>query len=520
MITIPDIIQQQVAVRPDQAALIESPNGVHRQLTYRELDVLSSAFAKRLHQNGVRPAETVLVFVPMSISLYVCLLGIFRLGVTAVFLDPSAGLKHINDCCQIQLPRAFLGTWKAHLLRLASPALRRIPLHFWISSDSKRLAGVGSLSATILAPEPDTPALITFTSGSTGKPKAAVRTHGFLIAQHHALSEAIALQPGERDLTTLPIFVLANLASGVTSILPDADMSRPGFIDSHRVARQIERYHPTRSGGSPAFYERLLTVSQNEKSPLLPFQKIYTGGAPVFPSLLEKIQEAAPQANVVAVYGSTEAEPISHIDWKQISSDDLKAMRSGKGLLVGQPVPQIEVAILHDQWGQSLGLLTASEFENKRVPLVQSGEICVTGEHVLKGYLNGQGDSETKFKVDDKTWHRTGDAGYLDDSGRLWLLGRCTARVEDSRGTLYPFTVECVAQTYPFVRRSAFLGKDNQRFLAIEYSRDLSKAEHDEILHALDWAYIDRLIPLKKIPVDKRHNAKVDYPALWSLISP
>ena len=503
---------------PDQPALIESPNGVHRELTYRELDVLSSAFAKRLYQNGVRPAETVLVFVPMSISLYVCLLGIFRLGATAVFLDPSAGLKHINDCCQIQRPRAFLGTWKAHLLRLASPALRHIPLHFWISSDPKRPAGVGSLPATISTPQTDTPALITFTSGSTGKPKAAMRTHGFLIAQHQALSEAIDLKPGESDLATLPIFVLANLASGVTSILPDADMSRPGLIDSRCVARQIERYRPTRSEGSPAFYERLLSAPQNETSSLLSFQNIYTGGAPIFPSLLEKIQKAAPQANVVAVYGSTEAEPISHIDWKQISSDDLKAMRSGKGLLVGQPVPQIEVAILHDQWGQPLGQLTVSEFEKKRVPLGQHGEICVTGEHVLKGYLNGQGDSETKFKVDDKTWHRTGDAGYLDESGRLWLLGRCAARVEDSRGTLYPFTVECVAQTYPFVRRSAFLGKDNQRFLAVEYSQVPTTAERDTLLHSLKWAHIDRLIPLKNIPVDRRHNAKVDYPSLLRII--
>lgn len=83
----------------------------------------------------------------------------------------------------------------------------------------------------------------------------------------------------------------------------------------------------------------------------------------------------------------------------------------------------------------------------------------------------------------------------------------------------YPLTVECVAQTYSFIKRSAFLGKDNYRFLAVEYSRDPFKAEYDGIRDALEWAHIDRLFPLKRMSVDKRHNAKVDYPTLWSLIS-
>ena len=77
----------------------------------------------------------------------------------------------------------------------------------------------------------ETPALVTFTSGSTGAPKAAVRTHGFLLEQHRVLAESLRLTPDDLDLTTLPIFVLANLGSGVCSLIPDADLRHPGAIE-------------------------------------------------------------------------------------------------------------------------------------------------------------------------------------------------------------------------------------------------------------------------------------------------
>ena len=81
----------------------------------------------------------------------------------------------------------------------------------------------------------DDEALITFTSGSTGAAKAAVRTHGFLLAQHAVLARDLELQAGEVDLTTLPIFVLANLASGVCSVIPDVDMRAPADADPARL---------------------------------------------------------------------------------------------------------------------------------------------------------------------------------------------------------------------------------------------------------------------------------------------
>ena len=118
---------------------------------------------------------------------------------------------------------------------------------------------------------------------------------------------------------------------------------------------------------------------------------------------------------------------------------------AGAGLLAGPPVSSIRLRILPDRWGDALGPWTTEHLESQQLPSGQPGEIVVSGDHVLPGYLDGVGDSESKIHVDGRVWHRTGDAGYVDDRGRLWLLGRCSAKVSDSHGVVYPFAVEAAA---------------------------------------------------------------------------
>src|SRR5690606_19153868 len=134
--------------------------------------------------------------------------------------------------------------------------------------------------------------------------------------------------------------------------------------------------------------------------------------------------------------------------------------------------------------------------------------------HVLPGYLHGAGDRETKFRVDGRIWHRTGDAGCLDERGRLWLLGRAQARLSDDRGTLYPFAVEAAACAVAGVRRSALVQVDGKRVLVIEPAAKAPSDLPAIISRQLAWAHLDQVRPMKSIPVDKRHNAKIDYPAL------
>lgn len=516
------VLHAHAASRPKDAAIIEAAGRGERVTSFAQLDADAARAASLLLRHGLRPGDAVLVFHPMSAELYAALIALFRLRMVAMFLDPSAGREHIERCCALNPPKGFIASTKAHLLRLWSPALRRIPIRFvigWSVPGAVKWSRARALepSAEIMECDANTPALLTFTSGSTGQPKAAVRTHGFLLAQHRVLAESLELTAGDVDLATMPIVLLANLGSGVTSLIPNADLRFPGRIDPGPVVAQIQSSEATSSVASPAFFECLARYC-SEKSLALPsFQKLFTGGAPVFPRLLDQMQAMAPNADVVAVYGSTEAEPIAHVSRRHLQPEDLRAMLAGRGLLAGVPVEAIAVRILRDQWGRPLAPITAADFAEQCQAAGEPGEIVVSGGHVLSGYLHGQGDEETKFRVDGRVWHRTGDAGYLDATGRLWLLGRCVARIRDALGELYPFAAETALYQNGAVRRAAMVSHQGKRVLAIEFF-DGHAADVAALRQELAWTKVEEIRVCKRIPVDKRHNAKIDYPALAALL--
>jgi acyl-CoA synthetase (AMP-forming)/AMP-acid ligase II len=520
---IAEVLRHQAHSRPNAIAIRDTLRGREREWTFAQLEEASARTASLLRSKELKLGDHVLVFVPISAELYIALAAVFRLGLVATFLDPSAGRQHINDCCERVVPQAFIGTAESHLLRIMSPALRRIPRHF--TTNFPVPSAISLHRAARLEPDGDivpcderTPALLTFTSGSTGRAKAMVRTHGFLLQQHRVLEKNLKLQDGEGELSTLPIFVLANLASGVTSIIPDVDLGRPGSVDAARIIPQIHLHSPIRAAASPAFFERLCDYCESHKVTLPSLKAVYTGGAPVMTQLMRRLQNVAPQADIVAVYGSTEAEPIAHLAHKEISDGDCAAIRDGKGLLAGVPVEEIQLQIVPDRWGTPLGPFTGSQFQALLMPSSAIGEIVVSGAHVVQGYLHGQHEEETKFRVDGTVWHRTGDAGYLDEGGRLWLVGRCAARLHDKRGVIYPFQVECAAQEFALVERAAFVAHGEQRVLVVQPTAARAKVNIEKIVETLSWACIDKVVVVKQLPLDKRHNAKIEYSALHKLL--
>lgn len=512
---------------PDLPAIIEPAAGGARVTTYDDLERRSARAARLLSRKGLRPGDAVLLLVPMSSELYVALLAVLRLGMVVVALDAAGGAEHIERCCALWPPRGLIASSKAHLLRLVSPALERIPLKLaagWPVLGATRWAlHEGMRPLTDVVPVgPDAPALLTFTSGSTGRPKGVVRSHGALWAQHRALSNALALPREGIDLATLPIFLLGNLASRVTSLVPDADLRRPGEVDPGPVVRQIQEHGVTSSAASPAFFERLAIYCIENGLTLPGLRKLFTGGAPVFPRLLEQLQRMAPNAEVVALYGSTEAEPIAHLPRHEMGDEDRAATLAGGGLLAGPPVPEVSLRIVPDAWGRPLGPFTRAEFDSLCLAPGQVGEIVVTGEHVLKGYLGGKGDHETKFRVGDhapwrgagEVWHRTGDAGYLDARGRLWLLGRCVGRIDDAHGRLYPFAAEAAAYQDAHVKRAAVVGHQGRRVLVLQWHDPARPGDAEAVRRALAWANFSEVRVWGRLPVDARHNAKIDYPEL------
>jgi acyl-CoA synthetase (AMP-forming)/AMP-acid ligase II len=469
----------------------------------------------------------VLVLGPMSIDLYTAVVALFRVGATAVFADPSSGFRNFDACVARVRPHAFAGVPRAHLLRVVSPARRAVPVKLTMADVVD--GGSGCVPAAADSPVPranDSPAIITFTSGATGTPKAAVRSHGFLLAQHRALTRTLALEAGDVDMAALPIVLLANLASGVTSIIPDADLRAPGAIRPGPVLHQMHRRRAGRIVASPAFLERLVEALERSGECLVHVRRIVTGGAPVFPALLDRLARVAPSASIVAVYGSTEAEPIASVDRRDIGVGAREAMRTGAGLLAGVPAPGVELRILPDRWGSPQRFSSPADFDRAGLGHGQPGEIVVAGDHVLGGYLDGVGDDETKIHAGDRVWHRTGDAGYFDAAGRLWLLGRCAARVQDSDGVVYPFAVECAASDIAGVARSALVRHHGRRLLVVEPRADgggmrAAPAAGDlraALMERLAWARLSDVRIVGRVPVDRRHNAKVDYPALARML--
>ena len=507
---------------PDAEAIIESAHGRDRITTFAELAHRGQQFAALFESDGLRRGDTALIFVPMSATLYEILLGLWAVGASASFLDPASGGTAFERASEILPSAAFIGTPRAQMLRLSSSALRRIPLAYTVGPALPRtrsLHGARSLepNGSIVDVGPDSPALVTFTSGSTGTPKAAVRTHSFLQSQYEVLQNHLCLKPGQRDLATLPVFALADLASGATMIVPEADLRSPGSIDAPRVLNQIDRLGVSRITASPAFLERLADECERRGQTIGSLMTLHTGGGPVFPRLLDRLRVIAPNARISAVFGSTEAEPISELRADDLNAETRRTVASGGGLPAGFPIAEIELRIVQATWGEPLGSLTQPLFDAMTSEPGEAGEIVVSGPHVLKGYLAGAGDAENKFDVDGTRWHRTGDAGYLDATGRLWLLGRAGERILDTRGVVYPFSVEAVALQDPAVRRAALVSVENLRVLAVEWVTP-GHAMADA-MDTLAIEGVDLIVPVDHIPVDTRHNSKVDYPALRRFLS-
>lgn len=465
----------------DRPALID-PRG--RALTFRQLKERVSAFAGGLVDLGLRPGDRVVLLVPMSFELYVCLLALFHVGATAVLVDPKAPVEDILSRFR---PVALIGAPIAHLLRLKIPSLRGLGLY--VSTGFTPLPH-WRLSTVRGAPPPidpgDHPALLTFTTGSTGSPKAIARSHGFLLQQHRILKDHMDLHEEDVDFPTLPVFLLHSLAGGATCVLPDADLRKVGSVDPRRVVAQMVREGVTSMAGSPAFLgplaRHLVQTGQTNRT----VRRIDTGGARVAAPVLRDLCAAFPEADITVLYGSSEAEPIALLDGRA-SLDELEAgERSGRGALVGTPVEAIDVRIDDD-------------------------EILVAGPHVNpRYYQDPEADAKHKVRDGDRIWHRTGDAGFLDEQGRLWLVGRAGRRIAGR----WPMTVEAPAELLPFVKKAALVDIDGAPQVACE----ISGAPSDWAAQVEAAAGVPAFA-LPQIPVDPRHNAKIDRKALAEVLA-
>lgn len=490
--TIVDKIKELRSLYPDKTALFDLNTG--KKVTFTQIDEKSNYVCDYLRKKNFKKGDKIVVFIPIGVEFYLILTAIFKMGIQAVFIDPYAGIEHINKCCEMISPDGIIGSRKTLLKGFFLKGIRKI-------GKKINYIKVMKYSEKFLINEKieeNTPALISFTSGSTGFPKIIMRTHKFLLGQHNVLEKNIKFEKETSVYSSFPIFLFSHIATGTTTFIPDLNWKKPAESNFKNIVQQIMENNIQNVILPPAIFQNIVKFCKDEKITLENVQKVYTGGAPVFYSLMEKIKKVFTNAKITALYGASEAEPISVLNFEDITREDIENMKNGEGLLAGKIVNEIELKI--------------EKLDNVKDSSELKGEILVKGENVVNGYLNVK-------KNPVENWHRTGDMGYINRKGQLILLGRVKGLIQIEENIYYPFTIETAFSFCKNLKKSVLTSKDDKLYLFAErnpeFKGDLS--EDNEIKELKEKFGIFKIIETE-IPMDKRHNSKTDYKRLEKIV--
>lgn len=501
--TIVDKIKELRSLYPDKTALFDLNTG--KKVTFTQIDEKSNYVCDYLRKKNFKKGDKIVVFIPIGVEFYLILTAIFKMGIQAVFIDPYAGIEHINKCCEMISPDGIIGSGKTLLKGFFLKGIRKIGKkinYIKIMEHSEKLSiyekNKNQKKIQNEKIDGNTPALISFTSGSTGFPKIIMRTHEFLLGQHNVLEKNLKFEKETAVYSSFPIFLLSHMATGTTTFIPDLNWRKPVESEFGNIVKQITENNIQNIILPPAIFENIVKFCKDKKIMLENVQKVYTGGAPVFYSLMKKIKEVFANAKIIALYGASEAEPISVLNFEDITREDIENMKNGEGLLAGKIVNEIELKI--------------EKLDNVKDSSELKGEILVKGENVVNGYLNVE-------KNPDENWHRTGDMGYINRKGQLVLLGRVKGRIQIEENIYYPFTIETAFSFCKNLKKSVLTSKNNKLYLFAErnpeFKGDLS--EDNEIKELKEKFGIFKIIETE-IPMDKRHNSKTDYKRLEEIV--
>ncbi|MBW2528751.1 MAG: AMP-binding protein [Deltaproteobacteria bacterium] len=491
------------------------------RLTFGELAEQVGAVRAGLERAGLRAGDRVVVMFPVSAELYVLALALLASGLVAVLIDTSMPRRRMLQAIQRSRARAIVSVDALLRHRLWLPALWGRQRY---AVDGRRL-GVASYSALVGSaseagpPAPvdrSSPALITYTSGTTGRPKGANRTHHLLLAQHRALAEQFPAADDEIDMPCFPVVALHNLCSGVATVMPAVDLRAPASVDPQVVVAQICEHGVTRMTGAPAYLGRIAAHLAATGERLDSVRTVGVGGAPCSGDLGQRLREVLPDAELLTIYGSTEAEPIASASLDEVSAAE------GQGYLVGQPAraATVEVVELSDPPPR----LDQRGLAPFAVPQGAPGELVVRGDHVLRGYVDDpRAERRTKLRdPNGAVWHRTGDVARIDSRGRIWLLGRLPDLVSQAGRTLYPFAIEAELDRLPGIARSALVAHRRAPAGEVAIVLRADAAPTEAVQGVRDWLASHELgsLPiqvLKELPVDARHNSRIDRATLRAL---
>ena len=521
------------ATQPDKPAVVvpagrdEQGRATWDQVTFAELDRNSDRIAHGLEAAGItRGVRTVLMVKP-SLEFFALVFALYKVGAIIVMIDPGIGSKALKTCLKEVEPEAFVGVPAAHVARLIfRRSLRSVRIHvtvgprlFWGGHRLAQLKAAAPDTAYAMADtDPDEVAAVLFTSGSTGIPKGAVYTHGMFDAQVRFLKQMYAFGPDEIDLPTFPLFALFDPALGMTAVIPDMDARKPGRADPKKIIEAIDAHGCTTMFGSPALLRNLGRYGAEHGIQLRSLRRVLSAGAPVPHGVLRDMEGMMRGGEVFTPYGATEALPVANIGSHEVLADTHEGTARGQGICVGQPVEGITVRLI----GVTDEAI-ATWSDDLLVEPGAIGEITVKGPQVTREYF-GRPVQTALAKIDDggEVVHRMGDVGWFDESGRLWMCGRKSHRIQTARGPVFTVPVERVFDQHEGVLRTALVGRGEpgHELTVLLVEKESSCTLRDDALIAelqalgsqqeRTEAVADIRIYPKAFPVDIRHNAKIN----------
>ena len=453
--TILAALRASVAAYPERRALVCRG----RSLRYAELAREVAAAAEQLSALGVAGKRVVLLM-PTGIDGILAVLAVLAAGAQVVPINPfftpselSEVLRAVDAGLILSGPEAWekLGELAPRL-----PGIR--PLRFPLATPGEdappaatRAAGVGvgqaqhstlpNEGSPAIASADDSAALAVglFTGGTTGEPKAVEHTHASVMVSVLQHCTVWPVRFGEETfLSAAPIFHVWGLfyavfvplyAGGTLVLVPRFDADELlAAIDAERAS--------VLSGGPAPVYTSLLAAPRCAQTDFSSLRYCLTGGAPC-PLELHERWQAATGCRLIEGWGMSEAAPLC-----------LSRPSAPKPLSVGRPVPGTELEIVDIDTGERV--LGSGEM----------GEVRVRGPQLMRGYC---GRPEATAAAIRQGWLYTGDIGYLDAAGDLFLVDRKKDMIIVGGYNVYPRLVDEVLHRHPAIAEAATVGKADAR---------------------------------------------------------
>ena len=410
-------------------------------ISFSAVDAESDRIAAGLAALGLRPGERVGLYCINSPEFAFCYLGILKAGGVVLPVNLLYSPPEVSFVLEDAGVR-FLIFHPAMAEKVRKVRAGKSPVECYIGTahaegadltlDALKAAG-GAVPAPIIDPAADLAAIL-YTSGTTGRPKGAMLTHRNLVSNTRSVVSALKLRAGEDCLlVVLPMFhSFAATVGMLTPLLHGMRLAPVPAFDPALVTETIRVAGATVFLGVPSMYNVLLKLPAEARQAWHTIRYGVSGGAAMPVELMRQFEEEFGMP-VYEGDGPTECSPVTCVN-------PVGGVR--KPASVGLPVPDVEIEIFDD--------------DGNCLPRGQTGEICVRGPNVMKGYWNlPEATAETFFG----DWLRTGDVGYRDSDGYVFMVDRKKDMIIVNGMNVYPRMVEEILYQHPAIVEAAVVGE-------------------------------------------------------------